>query len=200
MLRSLPLALAVAVALAACSGNPDPSVEPPSSPGVSVIPQPPPGTPPPQPDGGDQPPGIVAPATLRLLGANNVANAFAAAVVPIERVEITVDGQAWPFEAGVTEADLANGTQAWRLATFDMPNLASTVDVRVTFGAMGRLAAPSPDDAGPAFATAGRPVHFAFKASELAARRHAVLVLDVDRSVVLDGAAFVLLPTVRLAF
>lgn len=135
-------------------------------------------------------------AFIRMLGANNPG--YEAVLADVAAITVEVDGVAVPLDfSGVQTMDLANPDHAWRLAAFAMPPPGSTVQVTV------RLDDPASwERAGAAgdLDTCGLPITFSAPAEWLALRGHAVIVLDLGRSILeVDGDAL-LLPNLQVKY
>jgi hypothetical protein len=133
---------------------------------------------------------------LRLLGVDQ--GAFDSARVKVKSVEAIASGTALQVSGLVDGIDLGVPTQAWLLGTFTVPPAADAVEVKVVFedaGAFDAGAAHGTIDSGCTVIVATLPVKL------LALRGHAVVHLDVARSVVrIHDAAALLVPQFELAF
>jgi hypothetical protein len=133
---------------------------------------------------------------LRLLGVDQAS--FTSARVKVKSVEASANGAPIAIGGLVDGIDLGVPTQAWLLGTFTVPPSADAVDVKVVFedaGAYDAGAEHGTIDSGCTAIVATVPVKL------LALRGHAVIHLDVSRSLVRisDGAAM-LVPQFELAF
>lgn len=135
-------------------------------------------------------------AFIRMLGTDNPG--FDALLADVAKVSVEVDGKAVALDySGVQRMDLTNLGQAWRVASFAMPPAGSTVHVTVALddpaiweraGASGELD------------TCGKPIEFTAPAEWFALRGHAVIVLDLGRSIAGPSEAPVLLPDLQVMY
>lgn len=139
---------------------------------------------------------VPARAFIRMLGVNNPG--YAAILADVASITVEVDGVPVALDfSGVQTMDLTNPDHAWRLASFAMPPPGSTVVVTV------RLDDPAIWERGEASGeldTCGLPITFSAPAEWLALRGHAVIVLDLERSILeVDGDAL-LLPNLQVKY
>lgn len=135
-------------------------------------------------------------AFIRMLGSANPG--YDALLADVAAITVEVDGAAVPLDfTGVQTMDLTNPDQAWRVASFAMPPAGSTVHVTV------RLDDPASwERAGAAgdLDTCGLPIEFTAPAEWFALRGHAVIVLDLGRSIVGAPDHAALLPNLQVKF
>lgn len=94
--------------------------------------------------------------------------------------------------------DLGNTDQAWLLGTFQVPSTVDTVHVRLSFDDFGGYEGPA--GAG-ALDTRTRAIEFDAPVSSLALRGHAVVHLNLARSIVPEGSGRgLLLPVVKVEY
>lgn len=135
-------------------------------------------------------------AFIRMLGAANPG--FDTLLADVASITVEVDGAAVPLDfTGVQTMDLTNPDQAWRVASFEMPAPGSEVHVTI------RLDDPASwERAGAAgdLDTCGAPIEFTAPAEWFALRGHAVIVLDLARSIVGAPDHAALLPNLQVRF
>jgi hypothetical protein len=133
---------------------------------------------------------------LRLLGVDQLA--FTSARVKVSSVEASANGTALETSGLVDDIDLGVPTQAWLLGTFTVPTSADAVEVKIVFEDAGAF------DAGTAHGTidsACTVIVATLPVKLLALRGHAVVQLDVSRSLVrVKDDAAMLVPQFELAF
>lgn len=156
------------------------------------------------------PPGTAAPAAdpiltpestptrafLRMLGANDPG--YDAILADVAMVVVEVDGVAVPLDfSGAQIMDLTNEGHAWRIASFEMPPPGSMVQVTV------RLDDPAHWERGGEAGeldTCGLPITFSAPAEWFALRGHAVIVLDLARSILEVEGDALLLPNLQVRY
>ncbi|HET8733803.1 MAG TPA: hypothetical protein VFM45_08530 [Anaeromyxobacteraceae bacterium] len=135
-------------------------------------------------------------AFIRLLGTDNPG--YDALLADVAHVSVEVNGAAVALDySGVQRMDLTNATQAWRVASFAMPPAGSTVHVTVALDepAIWERAGASGD-----LDTCGKAIEFTAPAEWFALRGHAVIVLDLGRSITGPAATPVLLPNLQVMY
>jgi hypothetical protein len=135
-------------------------------------------------------------AQVRLLGVD--AGTFSSVRVKVKSIELRANGQLLDVAGLVDGIDLGVANQAWLLGTFKVPAGMDAVDMTVVFDAAGRFDTDSVQGTIDAGCTALRAT---LPANQLALRSHAVIHLDVGRSLVKtsEGAA-TLVPQFTLEF
>lgn len=143
-----------------------------------------------------EPSTTAARAFIRMLGVDNPG--YDALLADVAKVSVEVDGAAVALDySGVQRMDLTSPDQAWRVASFAMPPAGSTVHVTVQLddpaiwsraGASGELD------------TCGKPIEFTAPAEWFALRGHAVIVLDLARSIAGPDDHPVLLPNLQVRY
>jgi hypothetical protein len=200
MIRTLETGfLLLSLAAIACGGtSPKGKTGPAGSPGEPAIETP--TTPPP-----DDTVGAVDPttslepqlATLRLLGVANPG--FDAVVLDLAAVSVEVDGAPLAIDLSrVTTMDLTRADHAWDLGTFALPPPGTVAHVRIVLDDVG---AWEQSGAAGALDACGLPIEFDAPAEWLALRGHAVVHLDLGRSVLKVGAEdAILLPQLQVRY
>jgi hypothetical protein len=135
-------------------------------------------------------------AFIRMLGAANPG--FEALLADVASITVEVDGAAVPLDfTGVQTMDLTNPDQAWRVASFAMPAPGSKVHVSIQLddpASWERAGAAGDLD------TCGPPIEFTAPAEWFALRGHAVIVLDLGRSIIGAPDHAALLPNLQVRF
>lgn len=135
-------------------------------------------------------------AFIRILGAANPG--FEALLADVASITVEVDGAAVPLDfTGVQTMDLTNPDQAWRVASFAMPAPGSKVHVSIQLddpASWERAGAAGDLD------TCGPPIEFTAPAEWFALRGHAVIVLDLGRSIIGAPDHAALLPNLQVRF
>ncbi|HLT30153.1 MAG TPA: hypothetical protein VK013_08915 [Myxococcaceae bacterium] len=134
-------------------------------------------------------------ATLRLQGIG--IGAYTAVLGQIRSVEVRVDGVEQEVRLERGSVDLARTGHAWKLATFTIPDGAREVSVALRF-----------DDFGGYESSAGAgmvdlrvpPLRFSAPAENFIEHRHAVVHLDVARSLLDRGEGRLLLPSFQVHY
>ena len=143
-----------------------------------------------------EPSTTVSRAFIRMLGTDNPG--YDALLADVAKVTVEVDGTAVALDySGVQRMDLTNLGQAWRVASFAMPPPGSTVHVTVALDdpAIWERAGSSGE-----LDTCGKPIEFTAPAEWFALRGHAVIVLDLGRSIAGPTDAPVLLPNLQVMY
>ena len=133
--------------------------------------------------------------TLRLRGVDT--GAYTAVLGQIRSIEVMVDGveQEVRLERGLV--DLARAGHAWKVGTFTIPDGAKEVSVSLRF-----------DDFGGFESAEGNgmvdlrvpPLRFSAPAESFVEHRHAVLHVDVQRSLLARGEGRLLLPSFQVHY
>ncbi len=135
-------------------------------------------------------------AFIRMLGAANPG--FDTLLADVASITVEVDGAAVPLDfTGVQTMDLTNPDQAWRVASFAMPAAGSKVHVSIQLddpASWERAGAAGDLD------TCGPPIEFTAPAEWFALRGHAVIVLDLGRSIIGAPDHAALLPNLQVRF
>lgn len=135
-------------------------------------------------------------ATLRLLGASNPG--LGSAMFDVDDVAVWVDGQPVALDVSASGGfDLAVGGHAWNLASFALPPAGSTVRVVLKLGPSGvwsRGAETGVID------TCGPAIEFTAASEWLALRGHAVIQVDLGRSLHGAGSELTFLPQLQVLF
>lgn len=136
-------------------------------------------------------------ATLRILGVNNPG--FDAVLVDLAEVSVEVAGTPADIDLSrVTAMDLTRGDHAWDLGSFALPPPGSVAHVRIVLDDVG--AWEQGGEAG-GLDACGRPIEFDAPAEWLALRGHAVVHLDLARSILLvDEDDAILLPQLQVRY
>ncbi len=126
---------------------------------------------------------------LRLKGAE-VAD-YSQILVMVDAVEVLIDGRPARFELREEVINLAQVTHAWKVGTFRLPDAAREVEIALRFGptagTIGNAGAGTID-----LRTA--PLRFHSASGHLRFNQHAVVHLDVARSLVSRDTHPLLLP------
>lgn len=131
---------------------------------------------------------------LRLLGVNP--GPIASARMRIEAVQVRAGTKVLARGVSTPEVELAETKQAWLLTTFQVPAGVEEVQVSVAFRSGTFDAARQSGDVDVSCATIEVPV----KVSLLAPRNHAVIQLDLARSLVAAGGQMKLVPQVQMQY
>lgn len=135
------------------------------------------------------PPTDAIPIELRLKG-EDIAH-YTEILVLVPAVEILIDGRPVHFELRDEVFDLAQVSHAWKLGTFWLPDGAREVEMSVRFGpTAGTKSGPT---AGTIDLRAA-PMRFHVQSGLLRYNKHAVVHLNVEHSLVGEGAHPLLLP------
>ena len=136
-------------------------------------------------------------ATLRILGVDNPG--FDAVLVDLAEVSVQVDGTPADIDLSrVTAMDLTRDDHAWDLGSFALPPPGSVAHVRIVLDDVG--AWEQGGEAG-GLDACGRPIEFDAPAEWLALRGHAVVHLDLARSILLvDEDDAILLPQLQVRY
>jgi hypothetical protein len=135
-------------------------------------------------------------AALRLLGVVNPG--YTSVFLSVSDVQVWVDGSPVAVNLGdvLMPMDLANGDQAWLLGRFALPPAGEVVKVKIVlddFGAFEGMGAGDID-------ARGLPIEYTVPSDWFQPRRHAVIHLDLTRSLVAEGDSKLLLPDFQLFF
>ncbi|WP_242344438.1 hypothetical protein [Anaeromyxobacter terrae] len=191
--------LLLSLAAIACGGTgPKSNAAPPGAPGQPAIESP--TTPPPDVSNSTtDPTASTEPqlASLRLLGVANPG--FDAVVLDLAEVSIEVDGAPLAIDLSrVTTMDLTRADQAWDLGTFALPPPGTVAHVRIVLDDVGAWEEGA--EAG-ALDVCGLPIEFDAPAEWLALRGHAVVHLDLSRSILkVDAQDAILLPQLQVRY
>jgi hypothetical protein len=118
----------------------------------------------------------------------------------VREVEVTLNGRSLAVQASrMGVLDLGNTAQAWLLGTFEVPTSAEAVHVRIRFDDYGAFQGGA-SGAGSVDART-RAIEFDAPVQSLALRGHAVVQLDVQRSLLPTAAGRgLLLPVVKVQY
>ena len=140
--------------------------------------------------------GLGSHATLRLLGVSNPG--LASATFDVDDVAVFVNGSPVAVDVSASQGfDLTVANQAWNVATFDLPAAGSTVHVVLKLAPSGVFARAGMEGA---IDTCGPAIEFEFPAEWIALHGHAVVSVDLDRSLSGEGAELAFLPDVQVLF
>jgi hypothetical protein len=166
------------------------------TPGTEVVHEGPGTTPAPIDGTGTAPSPSDGTAQVRLLGVEQ--GPFTSTRVKVKAVELRANGQLLDSSGLVDGIDLAVANQAWLLATFKVPSTVDAVALTVVFENAGTFEtdrAQGGVDAGCTAIRATLPVNL------LALRSHAVIHLDLSRSLVkVSESAAMLVPQFKVDF
>lgn len=131
---------------------------------------------------------------VRLLGVNP--GPVASARMKVALVEVRAGDQVIGRGVATPEVELAETKQAWLLWAFDVPAGVEDLEASVTFRTGTFDAGKASGDVDVTCATIRVPL----KASLLKPRNHAVIQLDLARSLVASGAQMKLVPQVQVQY
>jgi hypothetical protein len=125
---------------------------------------------------------------LRILGVNG--SAFSSVAMTVGKVEVRAGGKLVTGAVQTKKIELANAAQAWLLAKFAVPEGAGELEVSVSLEEAGSFAAGKSSGKIHAGCT---ELKFVVQAAQLKPRGHAVIHVDLARSLVKlhQGAEFV---------
>lgn len=184
----IALALAMSLSTVACVSDedhdplaiedvPTPRHQPPM-PGAGTS------TPAPEPSASPRP--AVQAIAVRLRG---VGSAGQHVRVTVAALDVIVDGLAIPVVPTTAELDLGDSTQAWRIATFDLPSDAHQVSIRLRIQPLGTV---ERDGVASVLDIRGPPMSVVVDASWARARDKVVLDVDLGRSLVERDGLFMI--------
>lgn len=145
-----------------------------------------------QPPNTDEPRALGA--TLRIKGEPQ--EIFTSLLARVRDVEVRVDGvQVVPASKNAEWMNLANSEHAWMAAQFSVPEGASEVEFTIYLADFGAFEAGS---RAAHFDARGVPIRFSAPVSEIQKRGHAVVHLDLERSLVEYQGQALLRPALRV--